>query len=43
MSVSISSLRDLITDTAHTRWVAPFILAAEAALCGLIVWKIPCA
>ncbi|EXJ84841.1 hypothetical protein A1O3_05515 [Capronia epimyces CBS 606.96] len=41
MNHSMSPLRDLVTDPRNTRWIAPLILAGEAALCGLIVWRIP--
>ena len=29
-------------DTRNTRWVAPALLAADTALCALIIWKVPC-
>ncbi|KAL2406422.1 Dol-P-Man:Man(5)GlcNAc(2)-PP-Dol alpha-1,3-mannosyltransferase [Exophiala dermatitidis] len=34
-------LRDLLTNTKHTKWIAPLIMAGEAALCGLIIWRVP--
>lgn len=33
---------DLCTNPKHTRWIAPLIILADAFLCGLIIWKIPC-
>jgi len=30
------------TDPKQTRWLSPLLLAADAALCALIIWKIPC-
>jgi alpha-1,3-mannosyltransferase len=34
-------IRDLLTNAKHTRWIAPLLLAGEAVLCGLIIWKVP--
>ncbi|KAI9796849.1 MAG: dolichyl-P-Man:Man(5)GlcNAc(2)-PP-dolichol alpha-1,3-mannosyltransferase [Candelina submexicana] len=31
----------LATDRKHTRWLAPALLAVDAVLCALIIWKIP--
>lgn len=33
---------DLASNPKHTRWLSPLILLADAALCALIIWKIPC-
>ncbi|KAJ9610108.1 uncharacterized protein PV06_09177 [Exophiala oligosperma] len=41
MDATISTLRDLLTNSRHTKWIAPLILLGETALCGLIIWKIP--
>ncbi|KAI1611719.1 alpha-1,3-mannosyltransferase [Exophiala viscosa] len=41
MSLSISTLKDLLTNQKHTRWIAPLMLLGEAVLCGLIIWRIP--
>lgn len=32
---------DLAGNPKHTRWLSPLLLIADAALCGLIIWKIP--
>ncbi|KAL6719232.1 dolichyl-P-Man:Man(5)GlcNAc(2)-PP-dolichol alpha-1,3-mannosyltransferase [Lecanora helva] len=32
---------DLARDTKHTRWLAPLLLAIDAALCVLIIAKVP--
>ncbi|KAJ9644608.1 dolichyl-P-Man:Man(5)GlcNAc(2)-PP-dolichol alpha-1,3-mannosyltransferase [Coniosporium tulheliwenetii] len=32
---------DIVSNPRHTRWICPLLLAADAALCGLIIWKIP--
>jgi len=29
-------------DHRQTRWIAPLLLLADVALCGLIIWKVPC-
>ncbi|KIW21117.1 hypothetical protein PV08_01697 [Exophiala spinifera] len=41
MDTTISTLRDLLTNAKHTRWIAPLMLLGETALCGLIIWRIP--
>lgn len=33
---------DITRNPKHTRWICPLLLLADAALCGLIIWKIPC-
>src|SRR5271154_3117254 len=33
---------DLATNPKHTRWLSPTLIAAEAVLCGCIIWKVPC-
>ena len=33
---------DLASNPKHTRWLSPLLLLADAALCALIIWKIPC-
>jgi hypothetical protein len=33
---------DLATNPKHLRWLCPLLLAADAILCVLIVWKVPC-
>lgn len=44
--VSINQLyslgKDLATNPKHTRWMSPIILVLEAALCYLIILKVPC-
>lgn len=42
MSLSINTLRDLLTNQKYTRWIAPLMILGETVLCGLIIWKIPC-
>ncbi|KAF2083597.1 glycosyltransferase family 58 protein [Saccharata proteae CBS 121410] len=32
---------DLAQNPKHTKWLCPLLLAADAALCGFIIWKIP--
>jgi hypothetical protein len=29
-------------DPKHMKWLAPLLLAVDAVLCALIIWKIPC-
>lgn len=29
-------------DPKQSRWVCPLLLLADVALCGLIIWKVPC-
>ncbi|KAJ9613213.1 dolichyl-P-Man:Man(5)GlcNAc(2)-PP-dolichol alpha-1,3-mannosyltransferase [Cladophialophora chaetospira] len=41
MESSINTLRDLLTNPKHTRWIAPLLLVAETILCALIIWKVP--
>lgn len=38
----ISRARDLATNTAHTTWLIPLLLVLDAALCGVIIEKVPC-
>lgn len=33
---------DLLTNPKHTIWLSPTLLALDAVLCALIIWKIPC-
>lgn len=33
---------DLASNPKHTRWLSPLLLLADAVLCALIIWKIPC-
>ena len=33
---------DLASNPKHTRWLSPLFLLADAALCALVIWKIPC-
>lgn len=33
---------DLCRNPKHTRWIAPLLILADAVLCGLIIWKVPC-
>ncbi|KAI9870310.1 MAG: dolichyl-P-Man:Man(5)GlcNAc(2)-PP-dolichol alpha-1,3-mannosyltransferase [Pleopsidium flavum] len=32
---------DLLTNPKHTKWLSPALLAFDALLCALIIWKIP--
>lgn len=38
----METLRDLATNPAHTRWMYPALLVADAILCGLIIQYVPC-
>jgi len=38
----VTTLRDLLSNPKHTRWIAPLIVLGEAVLCGLIIWKVSC-
>ena len=29
-------------DPKQTRWICPLLLLADAVLCCLVVWKVPC-
>ena len=33
---------DLARNPKHTRWLSPLLLILDAALCGLIIWKVHC-
>ncbi|KAI9866822.1 MAG: dolichyl-P-Man:Man(5)GlcNAc(2)-PP-dolichol alpha-1,3-mannosyltransferase [Trichoglossum hirsutum] len=33
---------DLTTNPKHLRWLCPLLFVADAILCVLIVWKVPC-
>lgn len=33
---------DIAVNPKHTRWLSPLLLVADACLCVLIIWKIPC-
>ena len=33
---------DIASNPKHTRWLSPLLLVADACLCVLIIWKIPC-
>jgi hypothetical protein len=33
---------DLTRDPRTSQWMSPLLLTAEAALCALIIWKVPC-
>ena len=33
---------DLASNPKHAKWLSPLLLLADAALCILIIWKIPC-
>ncbi|KAF2451712.1 glycosyltransferase family 58 protein [Karstenula rhodostoma CBS 690.94] len=37
----MNTLRDLATNPAHTKWMYPLLLVADAALCGLIIEFVP--
>ena len=32
----------IASDPRQNRWICPLILLADAALCCLVVWKVPC-
>jgi len=33
---------DLAINPQHTKWLCPALLALDAVLCSLIIWKVPC-
>ena len=33
---------DIAVNPKYTRWLSPLLLVADACLCVLIIWKIPC-
>lgn len=33
---------DLLSNPKHNKWLSPLLLALEALLCTLIIWKVPC-
>lgn len=33
---------DLATNPNHSRWLSPLLLAIDACLCALVIWKVPC-
>jgi len=33
---------DIASNPKQTLWISPLIFLADAALCGIVVWKIPC-
>ena len=33
---------DVLTNPKHSRWIAPWLIAGEAALCALILWRVAC-
>jgi len=35
-------LIDLARDPRTSQWLSPLLLTADAALCALIIWKVPC-
>lgn len=38
----IRSGLEIATNPKHTQWIYPLLLIADAALCGVIIEKIPC-
>jgi len=38
----IRRARDITCNPSHTQWLLPLLLAADAALCGLIIDRVPC-
>lgn len=36
-------LYDLCFNPKHTKWMSPLAVVADAALCALIILKVPCA
>lgn len=32
----------IASDPKQSQWIAPLLVAGDAVLCGLIIWKIPC-
>lgn len=42
MTAVVQTVRSLLTDPWHTRWIAPCLVLVEAVLCAGIVLKVPC-
>jgi len=38
----LTRAKDLAYNPEHTRWMTPLLLIADAALCGVVIEKIPC-
>lgn len=38
----LDQIKDLLTNSKHTKWICPLLILADALLCALIIWKIPC-
>lgn len=34
--------KDVASNPSHTQWLLPLLLVADAALCSLIINKVPC-
>jgi hypothetical protein len=32
----------MASDPKQVKWISPLLIAGDAVLCGLIIWKIPC-
>jgi alpha-1,3-mannosyltransferase len=39
---AIKRVFQIVRDPKQTRWIAPTLLAADAVLCGFVIWKVPC-
>ena len=37
-----SQAYDIVYNPRNTKWIAPLLLVADAALCGLIIDKVAC-
>src|SRR2546430_12788731 len=35
-------LLDVWSNPEHTRWISPLLFTADAVLCSIVIWKIPC-
>lgn len=42
MSQLVRQVQDILTNPKHSRWITILLLLGEAALCALIIWRIPC-
>jgi alpha-1,3-mannosyltransferase len=38
----METVKDLATNSEHMRWMYPLLLVADAALCTVIIEKVPC-
>lgn len=39
---AVRQLFDIARDPRQSKWISPLLIAVDAALCGVIIWKVPC-